>query len=322
MASAASGRADRCPVRFWRLRLDLVAFAASGRELLSSLTPRARFGQTASQVAMVGSVRAAPGETQWRPLDWVTGYRREWLRPDVVAGLSRRRSSFRRPWPTRRLPACRSQVGPLHGLRADGHLRPARHLARAQREHDDDDRASWRARSSPSSRPMATPPRCCAASATLTLLVGCLLALAARAAPRLRRQLHLRAGADRLQGRDRARHRGRPGAEAARRAFPQGDVRRRTCVALVHSLPHTSAVDARRRRGDDRVAGRPQALPAPAAGAAGGRRGGHRGDGAAGPRGLRRRDRRRDSARPAGAHAAGLSDGGAAVARPRSASRS
>ena len=61
--------------------------------------------------------------------------------------------------------------------------------------------------------------------------------------PGIRRQLHLRAGADRLQGRNRARHHRGSDSEAARHPFPQGRLR-----------PQPDGVGARCGR---HVAGRP-----------------------------------------------------------------
>ena len=69
--------------------------------------------------------------------------------------------------------------------------------------------------------PDGDPAKLITATATLTALVGAMLLLAAAAAPGLRRQLHLDAGAHRLQGRHRPGDRARPGAEAAGRAHCQ-----------------------------------------------------------------------------------------------------
>ena len=53
-------------------------------------------------------------------------------------------------------------------------------------------------------------------------------------------ELHLRAGADRLQGGDRARHRARPGAEAARHPLREGRRSSTTSLAIVQNVPETS----------------------------------------------------------------------------------
>ena len=89
--------------------------------------------------------------------------------------------------------------------------------------------------------PDGDPARLITATATLTLLVGVMLLAAQTAASGLRCQLHLHAGADRLQGWHRSGDRARPGAEAAgdphhqagvlsrcrqRRAAPAADVDR------------------------------------------------------------------------------------------------
>jgi len=42
-------------------------------------------------------------------LEWLPGYRPEWLRADVVAGLTTGAVVVLRRWPTRRWPACRSR---------------------------------------------------------------------------------------------------------------------------------------------------------------------------------------------------------------------
>ena len=69
--------------------------------------------------------------------------------------------------------------------------------------------------------PDGDPARLLTAAATLTALVG-LSDPGRRAAPGFRRQLHLDAGADRLQGGYRPGHRARPGTEAARHPYHQG----------------------------------------------------------------------------------------------------
>ena len=63
--------------------------------------------------------------------------------------------------------------------------------------------------------PDGDPARLVTATATLTLLVGAALVAGVAIETRLRRQLHIDAGADRIQGRHRVGDRARPGAQAA-----------------------------------------------------------------------------------------------------------
>ena len=76
--------------------------------------------------------------------------------------------------------------------------------------------------------PDGDPAMLVTATATLTALVGAMLLLARLMRLGFRRQLHFRAGADRLQGRDRPRDRAGPGAEAAGHPHHQAGILRRS----------------------------------------------------------------------------------------------
>ena len=88
--------------------------------------------------------------------------------------------------------------------------------------------------------PDGDPARLVTATATLTVLVGAMLVVARLLKPRLRRQLHLDAGPDRLQGRHRPGDRARPGAEAARHPHHQARVLPRRRSASSQHVPETS----------------------------------------------------------------------------------
>ena len=151
--------------------------------------------------------------------------------------------------------------------------------------------------------PDGDPAKLVTATATLAALVGAMLLLAAAAAPGIRRQLHFRAGADRLQGRHRPRDRARPGAQAARHPHHQaGLLRRRPQRRAAPS--RDLAADAGGGRGHVRGADRHGAPVAAFAGAAGRRGRRHRRVVVLRPAGAGRLDRRPDSAGLPVAHAA------------------
>ena len=129
--------------------------------------------------------------------------------------------------------------------------------------------------------------------------------VARRSAPaRLRRAVHLRAGADRVQGRHRPRHRRRPGAEAVRPARAEGPVAADGRGAGAGACRHFVTAHARAcRLVDDRADAAARPVRAARARAAARRGARHRRIGAAGPEGGRGGHDRRDSRRPAGCHA-------------------
>ncbi len=127
-----------------------------------------------------------------------------------------------------------------------------------------------------------------------------------RAAPEtgVRRELHLDAGADRLQGGDRPRHRAGPGAEAARHPYHEAGILRR-CPQRRATLARHLADHAGGRSGHVRGADRNGAVVAAFAGAVGRRRRRHRCVVVLRPQRGGRLDGRPDSARLPVADAAG-----------------
>ena len=108
--------------------------------------------------------------------EWLFSYRKEWLRPDVLAGLTTPRSSSRKRWRMPPSPACRSG-GTLHGFSADGDLRCARDLA-ALSVSTTTTLAILTAAELGDVVPSGDPAALLRAAAMLTLLVGGILVLA------------------------------------------------------------------------------------------------------------------------------------------------
>ena len=138
---------------------------------------------------------------------------------------------------------------PLHRLRSLGRLWPAGLVPRPQREFDHDAGHPDGRRTRHCVVPDGDPAKLLTATATLTALVGALLLAGQAAAARLRRQLHLRAGADGLQGRDRARDPAGPGARSSSGCTSRSSPSSPTCSSLVPSPPRDLPADAGRRGG-------------------------------------------------------------------------
>ena len=143
--------------------------------------------------------------------------------------------------------------------------------------------------------PDGDPAKLVTATATLTALVGAMLLLARLLEARIRRQLHLHAGPDRLQGGHRARDRARSGAEASGDPHHQARILRRRPERRAARSRHFADHAGGGRR-DVRGADRHGAAVAAFAGAAGRRRGRHRGVVVPRPAGARGLDGRPDSA--------------------------
>ena len=90
--------------------------------------------------------------------------------------------------------------------------------------------------------PDGDPAKLVIATATLTALVGAILLIGAAAAARIRRELHLDAGADRLQGGNRPRDRAGPGAEACSASTSRSTASSRDVVSVAHHVPDTSLI--------------------------------------------------------------------------------
>ena len=193
--------------------------------------------------------------------------------------------------------------GAVHRLHPDGDLRAARLVARAQRQlhhhPGDPDRHATRP-GGPRRRSGEARHRDRDAHRAGRRDAGA----GAADAPGLRRQLHFHAGAGRLQGGHRPRHRAGPGAEAPGHPHHQAGLLPRPSQRRAAPSRHV-ADDAGRGRGDVRGPDRHGAAVAAFSGAAGRRRRRHCRVVVLRPAGARRLDGRPDSARLAGAHAAG-----------------
>ena len=148
--------------------------------------------------------------------EWLLDYRKAWLAADIIAGLTAAAVVIPKALAYATVAGLPVQVGLYTALVPMVDLRAARHVAAAQREHHDAPLPSspewrWGKPFRPEMRGNSSR-----ATAALTFLVGAILMLAGTAAPGLRCQFHLGAGAGRFQGRDRSRHRAGPDPEAAR----------------------------------------------------------------------------------------------------------
>ena len=156
--------------------------------------------------------------------------------------------------------------GPLHGVPAHADLCGARNLSAAQREHHHNDRHPDRRR--------AWPGRPGGGSGVPAGRVGHADA-AGGSRPRagvapaagLRRQFHFRAGPDRLQGGNRARHRPGPGPEAPGYPFPQGIVPATICSPRAEPPRHLGGNPGGRRPHGGHPGWNRAAFPAGAGGA-------------------------------------------------------
>ena len=107
-------------------------------------------------------------------LEWVAGYRKEWLRFDVVAGLTAAAVVMPKAMAYATVAGLPLAVGPLHRALADGGLRAARHVEGVERQLDqhagDPDRNAaggpWCTMATPRAHPPAT---------VIALLVGAML---------------------------------------------------------------------------------------------------------------------------------------------------
>ena len=194
---------------------------------------------------------------------------------------------------------------PVHRPRPDGDLRAARHVARAERQFDDHAGDTGRHAARPG-RAGRRPGQADSRNRHVERAGRRDAAAGAAAAPRIRRQLHLHTGADRLQGRHRTRDRAGPGAEAVRPAHRE--------ARLLSRRPERRASAARdlvdhvgRGRGDIRRPDRHGADEAALPGTPHSGRWGHRSLVVLRPEGAGSLDSRPDSARLPGADAAGSS---------------
>ena len=74
--------------------------------------------------------------------DWISGYQRDWLRPDVITGLTRGCRCHSEGNGVRHDRGAARTGRTLYRLLADGHLRGARHIAAAECKHNHDPRHS------------------------------------------------------------------------------------------------------------------------------------------------------------------------------------
>ena len=185
--------------------------------------------------------------------NWLVSYRKEWLRPDVIAGLDHRCGGHSQGHGVCDNRRSAGAGGAIHGLPADGDLRRAGHLTGTQREHDydardSDCRGTGRGGSKRRSRCIVDCHRHADPAGWGDARACC------RAAPGLRGQLHLRAGLDWLQGGHRSRHRAGPDPENSRDPLCQRHVRPESAF---DSPRHSQDVagDTCRRSLHDRLAG-------------------------------------------------------------------
>ena len=173
-------------------------------------------------------------------LPWLAGYQKDWLRPDVVAGLTAAAVVIPKAMAYATIAGLPVEVGLYTAFL------PMLVYALAR-----DARASLSVSTTTTlailtganARPGRPGRRSGGAAARLGHPDAPRRSDPGRglgAAARLRRQLHLRAGPDRLQGRDRRRHRPRPDPEAPRLPHSRGARSSRICSRPSGHLPETS----------------------------------------------------------------------------------
>ena len=93
-------------------------------------------------------------------LDWTRGYPKEWLRPDLVAGLTAAAVVIPKAMAYATIAGLPVQIGLYTALVPMAIYAVLGNLPGPQREHHDDDRDPDRGRAGARSRPTVTPPRC------------------------------------------------------------------------------------------------------------------------------------------------------------------
>ena len=156
-------------------------------------------------------------------LDWLVGYRKDWLRPDIIAGLIAAAVVIPKAMAYATVAGLPVQAG-LYTALVPLVIYAVLGSSRVLSVSTTTTIAILTGANLALVVPDGDPALLLRASATLALMVGVLLARGIGPAPRFSGHLHLRARAVRLQGRHRRRDRARSGAEAARRAFPEGHV--------------------------------------------------------------------------------------------------
>ena len=167
--------------------------------------------------------------------NWIVSYRKEWLRPDVIAGLTTAAVVIPKAMAYATIAGLPVQVG-LYTAFLPMVIYAVLGTSRALSVSTTTTLAILAAAELGEVAPNGDATSLLAAAATLTLLVGAMLVLASLSATGFRCQLYLRAGADWFQGRHWCGHRARPGPEDSWRAFCQRDVRPESaCYCPRHS---------------------------------------------------------------------------------------
>ena len=236
-------------------------------------------------------------------LQWLPAYRREWLRPDVVAGVTTAAVVIPKSLAYATIAGLPIQVGlytafiPLIVYAMLGSSRPMSVTTTTTI-------AILTGAELAIVAPDGDPAMLLSACALLTLMVGAILVLASHLPTRLRRQFHLRARAGRIQGRHRRRDHHRSVAQDSRHPFRQG-IAAAQPAGDRHGARAPVVGHRGRRRADDRDHRRHRKIPARLARAADRDRGGHRGRDLARPAGAWRRAGGRDSLGTAVVHDSG-----------------
>ena len=199
-------------------------------------------------------------------LDWLLSYQREWLSSDVIAGLITAAVVIPKAMAYATIAGLPVQVG-LYTAFVPMVIYAVLGTSRPLSVSTTTTLAILAAAQLGQVVPDGDPASLMRASATLTSAGGSHPRAGFAPAVGLRRQLHFRTGADRLQGGDRARHRAGPDPQAARRPFPKGAFVH-NLFATVQAIPHTSLPTLIVGNRHDRPVGRDRAFSPAGAGAA------------------------------------------------------
>ena len=168
-------------------------------------------------------------------LGWLRGYDRTALTPDLLAGLTTAAVALPKAMAYATVAGLPVQIGLYAALAAPSSTRCS-DAPGPQRHHHRHPRHPHRFGAWPRRYRVRTQPQLLTATASLSVLVGALLLAGRSAPPGVRRELHLRAGARRLQGRHRRGDHRRPDPQAPGHPHREGRLlprsRRRSSAAL------------------------------------------------------------------------------------------
>ena len=185
-------------------------------------------------------------------LDWLVGYRTEWLRPDIIAGLITATVVIPQAMAYATVAGLPVQAG-LYTAFVPAVIYAVLGSSRGLSVSTTSTIGILTGTSLALVVPDGDPAMLLRASASLALMVGILLTLASVLRLGFLANVHLRARAGGLQGGYRRRHHPRSGAEAARCALPQGYVPAESSEPAAEPAGYVRR-DARTGSRDDRVA--------------------------------------------------------------------